>query len=356
MRWPIELTPRSGPPGVWLFTTPVIAMALSLMVGALLFVALGHDPVTAFRVFFIKPLTTVNGVAELLIKASPLILCAIGLAIGFKANVWNIGAEGQLTIGALAGGGLAIAFHESESTLLLPAMLLAAMLGGMLWAAIPAFLRTHFNTNEILTSLMLVYVALLLLSYLIHGPWRDPDGFNFPESRLFPDAALLPRIVSGTRLHLGVPVTLAIALAAWIFLSKSIPGYAIRVMGRAPDAARYSGFSGNRVVWVVMLISGALAGLAGVFELAGPIGQIVPKISPGYGFAAIIVAFLGRLHPIGIVLAGLVLALSYIGGEQLQIEMGLPLAVAGVFQGLLLFFLLASDVLLWFRLSWRGVN
>jgi len=336
MRWPIEFVPRDRPPGIWLFLTPVLALAGTLLTGTLMFLALGHEPVTAFQVFFYKPLTSVNGVAELLIKASPLVLCAIGLAIGFKANVWNIGAEGQLTIGALAGGGLAIAFHESESYWLLPAMLIASIVGGMLWASIPALLKTHFKTNEILTSLMLVYVALLVLSWLIHGPWRDPDGYNFPESRLFPEAALLPRIVTGTRLHAGVLITLAVAAVAWVFLSRSVPGYAIRVL-----------------VWLVFLISGGLAGLAGIFELAGPIGQIVPKISPGYGFAAIIVAFLGRLHPVGIVIAGLVLALSYIGGERLQIEMGLPLAVAGVFQGLLLFFLLASDVLLWFTPRWR---
>jgi len=206
MHWPIEFVPRDRPPGIWLFLTPILALCGTLFSGALMFLALGHDPVTAFQVFFYRPLTSINGVAELLIKASPLVLCAIGLAIGFRANVWNIGAEGQLTIGALAGGGLAIAFHESESNWLLPAMLIASILGGMLWASIPALLKTHFHTNEILTSLMLVYVALLVLSWLIHGPWRDPDGYNFPESRLFPDAALLPRIAGGSGCCLGISV------------------------------------------------------------------------------------------------------------------------------------------------------
>ena len=235
-------------------------------------------------------------------------------------------------------------------------MLVAGIIGGMAWAAIPAFLKTRYNTNEILTTLMLTYVGLLLLSYLIHGPLRDPDGFNFPESRLFHDAAILPIILEGTRLHFGWLIALFVAALAWLLIVKHIIGFQIRVIGMAPAAASFAGFKEKRLVWLTLLMSGGAAGLAGVLEVAGPIGQIVPVISPGYGFTAIIVAFLGRLHPVGVVLAGLLMALTYLGGDSAQITMNLPNAVTGVFQGMLLFFLLASDVLIHFRIRFGSAR
>lgn len=356
MRLLPELERRAGDAGHWRYTTVFVALALTVLAGTIMFSLLGHPPLKALYVFFVKPLSTFNGLAELGVKATPLVLCAIGLALCFRANVWNIGAEGQLTLGALAASWFAITWYETESLMLLPVMIIAGIIGGMLWAFIPALLKTRFNANEILTSLMLVYVAQLLLAYLVHGPWKDPDGFSFPESRLFPDASAVPRILPGTRLHAGALFALASVAAAWLMLGKSLPGYRIRVTGSAPSAARYAGFSAAGVVWLVLGISGGLAGLAGMLEVAGPIGQLVPTISPGYGFSAIIVAFLGRLHPVGILFAGLALALSFIGGELLQIEMGLPLAVTLVFQGMLLFFLLGSDVLLNYRLVWRKGN
>jgi len=307
------------------------------------------DPFLAVNAFFIEPVSTIDGVAELLVKATPLILIALGLSLGFKANVWNIGAEGQLTLGAIFGGGLALSFFDVDTPLLLPAMLFLGILGGMFWAAIPAFLKIRYNTNEILTSLMLTYVGLLLLSYLIHGPLRDPDGFNFPESRLFHDSALLPIIIEGSRLHIGFLLALFIAVLTWMFTIKHIIGFQIRVIGLAPAAASFAGFKQKKLIWITLLFSGGTAGLAGALEVAGPIGQIVPVISPGYGFTAIIVAFLGRLHPLGVVLAGILMALTYLGGDAAQITMNLPNAVTGVFQGMLLFFLLASDVLIRYR-------
>ena len=268
--------------------------------------------------------------------------------------MWNIGAEGQLTVGALAGGGLALLFFESESLFLLPAMVIAGTLGGMAWAAIPAFLKTRYNTNEILTSLMLVYVALLLLSYLIHGPWKDPEGQNFPESRLFPDAGILPVMIETTRMHAGWLFALAAVATGWILIARHIIGFQIRVTGMAPMAASFAGFKEKRIIWITLLMSGGAAGLAGMIEVSGPIQQIVPNISPGYGFTAIIVAFLGRLHPVGVLFAGLLMALTYLGGENAQIEMNLPNAVTGVFQGMLLFFLLAADVLIKYRVKFGG--
>jgi len=352
----IALIPREQPSRIWSYLAPVLAVALTLIAGVILFALMGYDPFETLYHFFISPLSTRYGLAELIVKATPLVLIGIGLSIGFRAGVWNIGAEGQLTLGAIFGGGLAIWFHQSESVLLLPAMLVMGAIGGALWALIPAFLRTRFNVNEILTSLMLTYVATLLLSALVHGPWRDPDGFNFPESRLFPDAGTLPILLDGTRLHLGALLALVACIATWFMLSRTLLGFQIKVVGEAPRAARFAGFSEKRMVWFSMALGGGLAGLAGLGEVAGPIGQLVPEISPGYGFTAIIVAFLGRLHPIGVLFAGLLMALSYLGGENAQIAVGLPTAATGVFQGMLLFFVLAADVLIRHRLVWRGAG
>jgi len=347
----LRLEPRGEASRTFTCLTPFLAVGLTVLAGLILFAAMGHNPFSAVATFFLAPLSSVFGVTELFVKATPIVLCGIGLALGFRANVWNIGAEGQLTIGAIAGTGVALAFYEVESAFLLPAMVVAGILGGMAWAAIPAFLKTRYNANEILTSLMLTYVALLILSTLVHGPWRDPEGYNFPESRLFHDSATLPILWSGTRLHLGALAALLAVAVAWVALARTLVGFQIKVIGLAPGAADFAGFDPKKMVWLMLLISGGLAGMAGLFEVAGPIGQLVPNISPGYGFTAIIVAFLGRLHPVGVLFAGLLVALSYLGGEAIQIELGLPLGVTGVFQGMLLFFLLATDVLVRYRLK-----
>jgi simple sugar transport system permease protein len=332
------------------YLSPVIAAALTAVCGIVFSAFAGLDPLQTFHAFFIAPIDDRYGLGELGVKAAPLMLIATGLAIGFRSNVWNIGAEGQLTLGAVCGGGLALAFHASQSAWLLPAAIIAGAVGGMLWAAIPALLRTRFNTNEILVSLMLNYVAVLLLSYLVHGPWRDPEGFNFPESRLFSDAALLPVIAEDTRLHLGFVLAIAALLIGWLFVARSFIGYQMRVAGLAGGAADYAGFNRARMIWIGLLAGGAAAGVAGICEAAGPIGQLLPSVSPGYGYAAIIVAFVGRLHPLGILLASLLMSLLYLGGESAQMELGLPSAVTGIFQGMLLFFLLAADLFVNYRL------
>jgi simple sugar transport system permease protein len=329
--------------------SPMLAGLFMLATGWLLFTLLGKSPGQAFHVYFIEPLSTRYGVGEWLLKATPLILCGSGLALGFRANVWNIGAEGQFVMGAVAGGGVAL-FVPLPDAAMLPAMLTAGVMGGMAWAAFPAFLRTRFNTSEILVSLMLVYVAQLVLSWLVHGPWRDPQGYNFPQTLMFSAAAMLPLLAEGSRAHIGFPIALVLSMLAWFLMRKTVTGFQMRVAGAAPEAARYAGFSETRNVWLAMLISGGAAGLAGVFEVAGPIGQLQPAVSPGYGFAAIIVAFVGRLHPAGVVLASLLMSLLYLGGESAQLELQLPAAITGLFQGLLLFYLLAADVLVEFRL------
>ncbi|MEM7170379.1 MAG: ABC transporter permease [Pseudomonadota bacterium] len=350
----IRLEARGGASPIWIYATPFLAAGLTVVAGGILFALLGHPPIEGLYQFFIAPISSLYGLSELFLKATPIVLCAVGLALGFRANIWNIGAEGQLTLGAMLGGGMALAFYDVDTPFLLPLMALAGIAGGMAWASIPAWLKVRFNVNEILVSLMLTYVAVLLLSALVHGPWKDPDGYNFPESRLFHDAALLPVVWDSTRMHVGVLLTLAAVVAAWVILSRTLIGFQVKVVGLAPMAAGYAGFSRKKIIWFVLLVSGGLAGLAGMFEVAGPIGQLTPVISPGYGFTAIIVAFLGRLHPVGILFAGLLVALSYLGGEFVQIEMGMPEAVTGVFQGMLLFFLLASDVLIRYRLRLRS--
>lgn len=346
----LESRPQASRAMVYL--SPLLALLLTLASGFVIFTLLGVEAGAALHAFFIQPVSDSYGFSELLVKAVPLVLIGVGLAVGFRANVWNIGAEGQLAMGAVFAGGLAIWVPEDSGVWVLPAMMLLGLLGGMFWAAIPALLRTRYNANEILTSLMLGYVALLFLSYLVHGPWRDPDGFNFPESKLFGESATLPLLLEGTRLHLGLLLALAAVAAIWLLLARTLIGFQVRVVGAAPRAAQFAGFRERALIWFALLLSGALAGLAGMIEVAGPIGQLVPQVSPGYGFTAIIVAFVGRLHPLGICGAGLLLALSYLGGENLQIAMGLPQAVTGVFQGMLLFYLLACDVLIQYRVRW----
>lgn len=347
----LRLERRAHPSTLMMFASPLIAAVCMLITGYLLFILLGKDPLHAFWIFFIKPLTTAYGIGEWLLKATPLILCGLGLSIGFRASVWNIGAEGQLTMGAIAAGGVALYFHGVEAPWVLPLMVCAGVAGGMAWAAIPAFLRTRFHTNEILVSLMLVYVAQLFLGYLVQGPWRDPDGFNFPQTKIFTDAEMLPLLIDGLRTNLAFVIALLLVAVSWFFSHKMFAGFRMQVSGLAPAAARYAGFSEKHNVWLALLIGGGMAGFAGMAEVAGPIGQLQPTISPGYGFAAIIVAFVGRLHPLGVLLASLLMSLLYLGGETAQMNLGLPSAVTGLFQGLLLFYLLAADIFITFRLK-----
>lgn len=347
--WP-HLVRRRLPSKLMVYLSPVLALVLSMLAGIILFLIMGVPPFAALHAFFIEPLSSVYGLAELGVKATPLVLIGVALALGFKAGVWNIGAEGQLTMGALCGGMVALYFYEREGFHIIPLMLCAGVLGGIVWAAIVAFLRVRFNANEILTSLMLSYVAGLFLNLMMHGPLKDPEGFNFPESRQFSDSALLPLLQEGTRLHIGAIIALVAVALGWIILSRTLLGYQIKVAGSAPAACEHAGFSHGKIIWTTLLLGGGMAGLAGTIEVSGPIGQLLPTISPGYGFTAIIVAYVGRLHPLGVLLAGVLLALTYLGGETAQIQLNLPVAVTGVFQGLLLFFLLASDVLILYRL------
>lgn len=351
----VRLEPRSAPWPRMAYLSPLIAIGLMLLLGTLMFSVLGQPPLAAFHAFFIEPINDLYGIGELVIKASPLALIALGLAVGFRANIWNIGAEGQLLIGAIAGTVVALYCQDVDSILVLPAMFIAGALGGLLWAAIPAYLKIKFDANEILVSLMLVYIAGFLLSYLLYGPLRDPDGFGFPQSPLLGDAAMLPTIMAGTRMHAGVYLTLLAVVAYAIFCKWSLLAFQMRVGGLAKKASTYAGFSLNKTIMVGLLSGGTAAGIAGVAEVAGPSGQLLEPVSPGYGFAAIIVAFVGRLAPSGILLASLLVSLLYLGGESAQLHLSIPTSVSGVFQGLLLFLLLATDVLINFKIRF-GAN
>ncbi len=330
--------------------SPLIAVGLTLLVMSILFAFLGKDPLNALAVYFLQPLTDSYSLQEMAVKATPLVMIAIGLSLCYLANVWNIGAEGQFVIGAVAGSYLAVKTQGTDvGAWVLPAMLVLGAIGGALYALIPAICRVRFGASEILVSLMLVYVADLVLDYLVRGPWRDPHGYNFPTTADFDPVATVPSIIEGSRLHIGALIALVVVAAAWTVLGRTIKGFEIRVVGAAPKAARFAGFDADRLVLFTFAVSGALAGLAGIIEVAGPIGHLQPGISPGYGFTAIIVAFLGRLNPIGILIAGLFLALTFIGGEQAQISLKVPLDLTKVFQGILLFFLLACDSLILYR-------
>jgi ABC-type uncharacterized transport system permease subunit len=348
----ISLERRAEPSQLMSYASPLLAVVLMLLGGLLLFSALGKNPIEGFRIFFISPLSDIYGVSELLLKATPLMIVAIGLAVGFRANVWNIGAEGQYIMGGVAASAVALYFSESEGVHVLIAMVIAGCIGGMLWAMVPAFLKTQFNTNEILVSLMLVYVAQLAVSWLVHGPMMDPDGFNFPQSAMFEESALLPILIEGTRLNAAFLFATSALLVGYVFMYRSFFGFQMQVAGKASDAARYAGFSAKRMIWIGLLSGGAMAGLAGMSEVAGPMGQLTEHVSNNYGFAAIIVAFVARLNPIGIFFASLLMALLYLGGEQAQQYMNLPSSISNVFQGMLLMFLLGSDVFINYRLKW----
>ncbi len=349
----LELEKRKEPSRAMVYLAPVLAVLLTMIVGAIIFSLLGYAGVGAVREIFVNPILDTGGWPDLGVKAAPLIIIAVGLSIGFRAGVWNIGAEGQYIVGGLAGTAVAlVTWHLEGGFWVLPLMCLAGIAGGAAYAAIPAFLRTKFNVNEILSSLMLTYVAIQLLYYLMNGPWKDPEGFNFPQTRLFNDFQMLPYF-SGLG-YLNVPLSIVIALGVWFVMAKTLFGFQVRVVGQAPLAARYGGFSADRTVWLTLLVGGGLAGLAGIFEAAGPFGQMVPQFPTGYGFTAIIVAFLGRLHPLGIILAGIILAVTYVGGESAQASLGLPASATGVFQAMMLFFLLATDILVTYRLRFGG--
>lgn len=351
----IRLEKRPQPSRVFSMATPVLAVLATMFFGGLLFWMLGKDPVQTITTIFYEPLFGKNAFyyrPQLLVKGAPLVLIAIGLSLGFKAGVWNIGAEGQYIMGTLAGAGVALAFYPAEGFYIFPLAVIGGAFGGWAWGMIPAFLRVRFGTNEILVSLMLVYVAQQFLSSMSLGLMKNPEGLGFPGSRNLQQYASVfnDELIAGSGMHWGVVAAFIAVIFAYILLTKHMLGFAIRVTGDSPRAAKFAGVNPARLIYFCLGTSGMLAGLAGFFEVAGPAGQVTIDFAAGYGFTAIIVAFLGRLHPVGILLAGGIMALTYIGGNIAQSSLGLPAAAVQVFQGMLLFFLLALDMFTNYRL------
>ncbi|MEL6872795.1 MAG: ABC transporter permease [Pseudomonadota bacterium] len=347
----LEFKRRAQPSRLAQWTAPVVAFALTLLTGALIFLSLGKDPMAGLYYFFVEPLTAAWSLEEVAVKMIPLAIIAIGLCVCFLSSTWNIGAEGQFIVGALAGSAVPILLPGFDGPLMLPLMMLCGFAGGMAYGLIPATLKVRFGANEILTSLMLVYVAELLLDWLVRGPWRNPEGFNMPESAPFPVSGRVPELpfIDADRLTIALVIAVIAAIVVQFMIRRTIFGFSVRLAGIAPRAAAFAGYDANRTVLLALGVSGGLAGLAGILEVAGPIGQLRPAISPGYGFTAIIVAFLARLSPIGCLAAAFVLSLTYIGGEGAQIAMGLSDKMARVFQGILLFWALVADAFVFYE-------
>jgi ABC-type uncharacterized transport system permease subunit len=346
----IKLEKRREPSMTMLVVTPVVSVLFTMLIGIVVFDLLGIDGLKAVTDIFITPLITSYKWQDVAVKAAPLIIIALGLSVANRAQVWNIGAEGQYIIGALCATGVGLAFGTVGGPLVVTLMILAGVVGGAAWAAVPAGLRTRFSVNEILSSLMLTYVAGHVLSYLVGGPWKDPAGRNFPVTAPLADSQTLPVLGSST-VHLGVLVAILLPFVFWYLMSRSVFGFQVRVVGSAPNAARHGGFDGRQTIWLAMIISGAMAGLAGALEFTGVLHKMDLGFPSGYGFTAIIVCFLGRLNPIGCLIAGIVLAVTYVGGQMAQSSVKIPSSTAGIFQAMMLFFILASDILIRYRVK-----
>ena len=349
----VRLEPRASTPMLLQVAASVAAVGLTLGFGLVLFALLGAPPFAVLGVFLSMPLASLVDIGDLLIKAGPLVLIALGLSVGFRAGVWNIGAEGQFILGAIGAMGTALLIGNPDTPLALPLVLAGGVLGGMAWAAIPAVLRTRFNASELLVSLMLVYVAQQLLFYLINHPWKSRFAFGWPETDALAAGLMLPVIVPGTGIRAGLIIVLAAVVIMAVLLARTTLGYRIRVAEHAPKALRFAGYSEAGAVWTALLIGGGLAGLAGAIELTSSFGKLNGDISLGYGFTAIIVAFLGRLRPIGVLFGGLLVAYAFVGADWIRISHRVDTAAAEVFQASLLFFVLACDLLTRYRVVLR---
>jgi general nucleoside transport system permease protein len=340
-RWKIERAP--SPSKTVQVLAPIVSVALALVACGLVLLATHQNPISVYHAMLKGALGDRFGFTETLVKTTPLLLAGLGISVAFKMQLWNIGAEGQIYLGAIGATWIAIfVLPDAGGWIVIPVMAVAGMIAGGIWGAIPGVLRAVFNANETITTLMLNYVAIILCDYLIHGPWKDPNGHGFPGTARFSKSASLPRLMP-YRVHLGLAFGLAAALILWIALRRTRWGYELNVMGSNSRAARYAGMNITRTIVLVMAVSGALAGLAGMSEVSGIGHQLQRNLSPGYGYTAIIVAWLGRLDPFGIILVSFLLAGLLVGGDQLQMAMNLPSSVAPMLQGAILFFVLGGD-------------
>ncbi|MDP2792150.1 MAG: ABC transporter permease [Rectinemataceae bacterium] len=326
-----------------LFLVPAISFAVSLTLTGILLLIFGADPVKTYGAMFKGAFGTQSGFTETLVKAIPLMLTGLGVSLAFKLKFWNIGAEGQLTLGGVATAGVILFMNGwIPQPLLLPVAIIAGCLAGALWAGIPAVLKTSLKVDETLVTLMMNYVAILIAGFLYYGPWRDPKGFGFPGSRAFPEYAWLPRIIG--RAHIGIYFAITIAIVLWIVQKRTRWGFELGIIGASQKAARYQGIAVERNIILAILLSGALCGMAGAFEVTAISHRLQQGLSVGYGYTAIIVGWMAQLNPIAVLFVSTLMAGLLTGGDQVQMMMKLPAAMGLVMQGMILFPLLAGSL------------
>jgi simple sugar transport system permease protein len=333
---------------------PLMSVGCALIFSGVFIAMNGISPFLVYGKMLDGAFGSSYGIGETLVKAIPLLLCGLGVSIAYRISVWNIGAEGQLVVGAIAATAVTIYWPDLPAIAAIPLMVLFGFVAGAIWGLFTAIPRTHFQVNELITSLMLNYVALLLLNYLVFEPWKDPKGFNFPGSPMFTLAQQLPSI-GGSRLHIGFLFALAAVLLYWVFTKHMSWGYELRLLSANPVAARYAGMSINKQIILVMLISGGLSGLAGMAEVSGVTHRLMYGISPGYGYTAIIVAWLAKLNPFGLILSSVLCGAVIVGGYSVQM-IGLPSSMALMIQGSILFFLIGGEVLSKYKITWSNLS
>ncbi len=343
----IRLEKRPKPSPLLTFLVPAMSVVLALALGAVFLAVTGYSPAKVYSTMLSGAFGSQYGISETVVKAIPLMLAGLGVAVAFRMLLWNIGAEGQLYMGAFAASWVALTFPGLSKPVLLPAMFLAGAVAGGVWGLLPALPRAYFGVNEVITSLMLNYVAIYWVDYLVYGPWKDPRGYNFPLTPPFSPSAQLPTL-GQTRVHLGLVFALVAAATLYLVLRRLKWGYEIRVIGESATAARYAGMNIARNILLVMFLSGGLAGLAGMSEVSGITHRLQHGISPGYGYTAIIVAWLSKLNPIALIGVSFFLSALLVGGYSIQTS-GLPAATVSMLQGAILFFVLGGDILINYR-------
>ncbi len=342
----IFLEPRELTSTSFKMLIPVVTILLAMVVGAIPLLWMRVNPFTAYLSIFIGSCGNIYNISETLVKAIPLMLCGLAIAFPLTANRWNIGAEGQYMMGAFGASVVAINLPQLPGWMLLPLMVIAGFIAGAFWGWIPGILNARFKISEIIVSLMLNYIALNWVSFLVYGPMRDREGYsNFPLSPKFVRQAWLPRIIRGTRLHVGIILAVLVAILLYIVIKKTRIGYDIRVVGANPKAAEYGGIRTTRIVVLVMTVAGGIAALAGVGEVAAIHHQLRQDIAVGYGFTAIPVALLGKGHPLGVIVSSLLFAAFLVGGSNMQQDMGVPVALVSVIQAMIVLFIIAADTL-----------
>lgn len=323
-------------------------VVLSIPFIGLWFVIYGINPLDAYTKIFIGGFGSIYGLSETVVKMLPIGLCALGLTVAYKARVLNIGAEGQLIMGSIAATWVAL-YSNAPPNLIIPIMLSTGFLTGAIWALIPALLKAKLGVNEVIVTLMMNYISLNILNYIVTGPWRGAAQWGFPQTDPFPSYARLP-FLSGTRIHYHTLIILIFStILLYVLIHKTTIGYEIRLVGSNPNAARYAGINVSKTILTVMALSGGLAGIAGVGEVAGVQGRLIRGISPGFGYTAIIPAWLGGLDPLATLVASFFISGLMVGGDNIQVSLKLPSGLVYLFNGTILIFVVSGEFLTQYR-------